>query len=180
MSAKRWIESVLLQFPLRVGLGGVFCLAAWTKMGDLQSFAEAIKGFKILDARTHEHLIITAAFTMPWVEMIAGAMLILGLWTRASATVIALMLIMFMGALLHVIFNDVPADCSCFGDLSLVCPATVGWCQVIRDVVLLVPAGYLMWRGGGNLALDTLCERKCGIRTEQEGSPEVDDEGFRG
>ncbi|MCA9303458.1 MAG: DoxX family membrane protein [Phycisphaerales bacterium] len=180
MSAKRWVESLLLQFPLRVGLGGVFCLAAWTKMGDIQSFAEAIKGFKVLDAKTHEHLIINAAFTMPWVEMIAGVLLVLGMWTRASAAVVALMLVVFMAALLHVIFNDVPADCSCFGDLSVVCPSTVGWCQVIRDVVLLAPAVYLIWRGGGKLGLDALCGQKSAQKPADEGFGGVDGEGLRG
>lgn len=181
MSAKKWIESIVLQFPLRAALGGLFCVAAWTKLNDLQSFAEAIKGFKVLDASTHEHLILSAAYTMPWVELIAGVMLVLGLWTRAAATIVALLLVAFMGALMHVIFNEVPASCSCFGDLKIGgCPPTVGWCQVIRDLVMLLPAIYLMWRGGGILALDTLCERKTAIEPSDQRSGEVDEDGFRG
>ncbi len=184
MSALKWIESVVLQLPMRVGLGGLFAYAAWMKIGNVQAFAFSIKGFKIVDADTHGHLIISAAFTMPWVELIAGVLLVLGLWTRAATLTIGLMLIFFIAALLHVIFSpEVDADCSCFGDMNLVCSSTVGWCQVIRDLVMLVPVVYLLWRGGGILALDTLIEGKCPARCAHgHAKPDstLDDEGIRG
>jgi uncharacterized membrane protein YphA (DoxX/SURF4 family) len=170
-----------LQFPLRVGLGGLFCVAAFTKLDDVQSFADAIKGFKVVDKDTYEHLIITAAFTMPWVEMIAGVLLILGLWTRAAAATIAIMLVLFIAALIHVIFDEsISADCSCFGDLSLVCSSKVGWCQVIRDVVLLVPAIYLIWRGSGVLGLDRLNSRELSTAQASKAPKNVDEDGLRG
>ncbi len=100
---------------------------------------------------------------MPWVEMIAGLLLVLGLWTRASAVVIWVLLVGFMAALIHVIMDEtISADCSCFGDIKLGCPSTVGWCQVIRDVILLVPTTYLIWRQGGILALDRVFRDKTG------------------
>lgn len=160
-NAKQWIESILLQFPLRVALGGVFAFAAYTKITGVQSFANAIKGFRIVDADTHGYLIQSAAYMMPWVEMIAGVLLVLGLWTRASAAVIWIMLVAFIAALIHVIFDEsISANCSCFGDMNVVCGEDVGWCQVIRDVVLLVPCSYLIWRQGGNLAMDRLLRDK--------------------
>ncbi len=184
MSALRWAESVLLQLPMRIGLGGLFAYAAFMKIGNVQAFAFSIKGFKIVDADKHGHLIISAAYTMPWVEMIAGVLLVLGIWTRAAALTIGLMLIFFIAALLHVIFSpEVDADCSCFGDMNLVCSSTVGWCQVIRDIVMLVPVVYLLWRGGGILAFDTLFEHKCAPETAAQGSKNaqaLDDDGIRG
>ena len=184
MSAKRWAESILLQFPMRIALGGVFLYAGFMKWENIQAFAFAIKGFKILDPDKHGHLIISAAYTMPWVEMIAGLLLVLGLWTRAATLTIGLMLVFFIAALLHVIFDpSIEADCSCFGDMNIVCGASVGWCQVIRDVIMLIPVGYLLWRGGGILALDTLRERNCtpkdAIQDAKPGSPVAED-SFRG
>ncbi|MBL4590688.1 MAG: DoxX family protein [Phycisphaerales bacterium] len=187
MKMNKWVESSLLQFPLRVGLGGIFCLAAYTKLGDVQSFAEAIKGFQVVDVENYEHLIVFGAFTMPWVEMIAGVLLILGLWTRAGAAIVSLMLVLFMAALMHVIFDDsISADCSCFGDVKIGgCSSKVGWCQVIRDLVMLVPAVYLVWRGGGVFALDALLSRKTAPLKAQTPdaqfvSEQVDEGGFRG
>lgn len=159
MSALRWAESVLIQLPLRVGLGGLFAFAAFQKMNNVQAFAFAIKGFKVLDPATHGNLIISAAYTLPWVEMIAGVLLIVGFKTRASVMTLGLMLIAFIAALLHVIFSpSIDADCSCFGDMNFVCESTVGWCQVIRNLIMLVPVAYLLIRGGGILSLDTLID----------------------
>ena len=171
MSALRWVESVVLGLPMRMGLGGLFIYAAAMKIGNVQAFAFAIKGFKVLDPDKHGHLIISAAYTMPWVEMIAGVLLVLGLWTRAAALTIGLMLVFFIAALLHVIFDpSIEADCSCFGDMNIFCNATVGWCQVNRDLIMLIPVVYLMWRGGGILGLDTLIEQKNGAQSAIQGS----------
>ncbi len=162
-SAMKWVESILLQLPLRVFIGGAFMFAAYNKIGGTQSFANAIKGFRIVDADKHGYLIQSAAYMMPWVEMIAGLLLVLGLWTRASAVVIWVLLVGFMAALIHVIMDEtISADCSCFGDIKLGCSSTVGWCQVIRDVILLVPTTYLIWRQGGILALDRVFRDKTG------------------
>lgn len=152
----RLTESALVTLPLRLALGGLFCLAAFKKLQDPQSFAEAIKGFRIVDHNQFGSLITTGAFALPWVELIAGVLLILGLWSRASALAIWLALAVFIAGLLSVIRRDLNASCSCFGDLNLFCSSAVGWCQVIRNLVLLVPATYLVWRGGGMVAVDHL------------------------
>ena len=183
MSALRWAESILLQFPMRIGLGGLFAFAALKKIDNVQAFAFAIKGFKILDPDKHGQLIISAAYTIPWVELIAGILLIIGFKTRAATAALGLMLIVFIAGLLHVIFDpSIDADCSCFGDMNLVCSSKVGWCQVIRDVVMLIPVVYLLWRGGGILALDTLFEKKKCTQEPNSGpksSNTVDDLGIR-
>jgi len=72
------------------------------------------------------------------------------------------MLAAFIAALIHVITDEsISADCSCFGDMEFGCPGnSIGWCQVIRDVVLLVPCTYLVWRQGGVLALDRVFRDK--------------------
>ncbi|MEX0876482.1 MAG: MauE/DoxX family redox-associated membrane protein [Phycisphaerales bacterium] len=161
MSALRWAESVLIQLPVRLGLGGLFAFAAVSKLMNIQAFAFAIKGFKVLDPQTHAHLILSAAYTIPWVEIIAAVLLILGLRTRSAALTLGLMLIAFIAGLVHVITSGIHADCSCFGDMNLICEAEVGWCQVIRNLVLLLPALYLIWRGGGILSIDHALERRC-------------------
>lgn len=158
------VESVLLIVPVRLFLGGLFALAAFKKLQDPQSFAEAIKGFKVVDPATHGHLIVTGAFTMPWVEMVAAVLLILGLWTRAAGVTVVLALGGFIAALISVIARGLDANCSCFGDLSLFCGSEVGWCQVARNLILILPALYLAVRGGGRASMDaaTGCCRAAG------------------
>lgn len=148
------VESILLQLPLRLFLGAVFVFAAYNKIPAIQSFAEAIKGFKVVSADTHPELIIIGAFVIPWFELIAGLMLILGVRARSAALGIGALLALFIYALMHVILTDVSADCSCFGDENFICGSSVGWCQVIRNVVFLIPTIYLLVRGPGRVSLD--------------------------
>ena len=166
MSFLKVLESIVLQLGLRLFLGGLFCLAAFKKLSDPQSFAEAIKGFKVLDVQQFEPLMVTGAYIIPWVEMVAGVMLVLGLWTRAAALTIGLALLGFIAALVSVIFRELDASCSCFGDLNLFCGSEVGWCQVIRNLILLLPAAYLVWREGGLLGLDQALERRAAKRAK--------------
>ena len=155
-----WAESILLQLPLRLALGGLFCLAAVSKLQDPQTFAEAIKAFQVVDHVRLGHLVATAAFVIPWVELVAGVMLILGLWTRAASLTIGLALLAFIAGLVSVIARGLDASCACFGNLNLFCGKAVGACQVIRNTVMLLPAFYLAWRGSGRLCLDALACRK--------------------
>lgn len=177
-------ESVLLQLPLRVALGGIFMFAAYNKIPAVQSFAEAIKGFRVVDAETHPELIIIAAFVIPWFELLAGLMLVLGLRARSAALGLGLLLILFIAGLLNVIFGNIDADCSCFGDTKFPCGSTVGWCQVIRNVVLLIPAAYLLWRGPGRVSLDRLCVKpdqtpEPTIQYDDSSPKKVDHDAFR-
>lgn len=155
-----WAESMGLQLPLRLALGGLFCLAAVSKLQDPQTFAEAIKAFQVVDHVRLGHLVATATFVIPWVELVAGVMLILGLWTRAASLTIGLALVAFIAGLVSVIARGLDASCSCFGNLNLFCGKAVGACQVIRNSLMLLPAFYLAWRGSGRLGLDALACRK--------------------
>ncbi|MCC6951373.1 MAG: DoxX family membrane protein, partial [Phycisphaerales bacterium] len=74
-----------LVFPLRLILGGLFMLAGYLKLSAVPVFAGAILGFKM---DLPDHIVIGSAFVVPWVEIIAGAMLVLGFWTRAAAALI--------------------------------------------------------------------------------------------
>ena len=164
-----WVESILIALPVRLALGGLIGLAGVSKLQGVQSFAEAIKGFRIVDAEKHGHLIISAAYTIPYVELIAALLVVLGLWTRAAAAALGLLLLGFIGALVRVILDEsVSADCSCFGDIELFCEAGVGWCQVGRNAILLLGVGYLCWRKGGLVSIDAWCSG----RSAQAGDPE--------
>lgn len=153
------VESILLQLPLRLFLGAVFVFAAYNKIPAIQSFAEAIKGFQVVDADTHPELIIIGAFVIPWFELFAGLMLIFGLRARSAALGIGALLAMFIYALVHVIVTDVSADCSCFGDENFICGSSVGWCQVIRNIVFMIPTAYLLVRGPGRVSIDQMMSR---------------------
>jgi len=137
--------------PLRVILGGLFAVAAFNKLiakGDgpatssgPQGFAWTIKAFKL---DLPDWAVLASTFTTPWIEIIAGAMLILGIWTRGAALVIGGLLVVFIALLLSVLYRGLNVDCGCFGDMSPFCPAKVGWCHIIQDIGMLAAAVAIM------------------------------------
>jgi putative oxidoreductase len=142
-----------LTLPCRLILGGLFVFAGVLKLGEPQAFADAIKGFKIFtDAR--EFMIPVMTFVLPWTEIIAGSLLILGLWARGAAMVIVGMLLAFVAGVVSVVLRDIDTKCSCFGKIEWPCTGGVGWCQVIRNSVMIAMAVPIFVWGPGPLAID--------------------------
>lgn len=152
MSAIRVIEGLVLLL-LRLALGGVFVWAAWVKLDDPQAFADTIKGFKLLPA-AGDHLVVLASFAVPWVEMLAGAVLMLGLWTRAAALVLLINLLSFIAAIVSVLQRGISTKCGCFGELSPFCPEEISGCNIVQNSILGAMALVLLIRGRGLLGLD--------------------------
>ncbi|GJQ28494.1 MAG: hypothetical protein HBSAPP03_03780 [Phycisphaerae bacterium] len=134
----------------RVVLGGLFIFAGVLKLMNPLHFKQAIMAFKM---GMPDHLTVLATFTFPWTEIIAGALLVLGWWARPAAGVIAAMLFAFITAMASVMLRGIDTHCSCFGKLEFPCGSSVGWCQIVRNSVLLVLVGIVLGRGAGSLAL---------------------------
>jgi uncharacterized membrane protein YphA (DoxX/SURF4 family) len=81
-------------------------------------------------------------------------MLLLGLWTRAAAALLTLLLIGFTVGLVSLIWRKIETDCSCFGSLEFGCTGNVGVCHIGRNTGLILLGLLVTWRGGGKLALD--------------------------
>ncbi|MBK9188930.1 MAG: DoxX family membrane protein [Phycisphaerales bacterium] len=142
--------SHLLALPVRLILGGLFLFAAYVKLGDPQQFAFSVHAFKILP----EHLSILATFVIPWVEIVLGACLVLGCWTRAAATLLSLLIAGFLGGIISVIARKMDVTCGCFGKFEIPCTGPIGFCHVARNAVLLVGAMFITLVGPGPAAVD--------------------------
>ena len=80
--------------PLRLVLGGLFVFAAYNKLipqgegatsSGPQGFAWTIQAFKL---GLPDWFVRFSTFTTPWIEVVAGVLLIIGVWTRGAAMVI--------------------------------------------------------------------------------------------
>jgi uncharacterized membrane protein YphA (DoxX/SURF4 family) len=150
---------------LRAVLGGLFVLAAYQKLFaspfSSQSFYEAVSAFKVTDDIEQKRL---ATFIIPWIELFSGLALIAGLWTRAAAVVINLLLAVFIAGIVSVTLRGLSVDCSCFGNFKLLCgndaidlfkgTKPVGWCKVGEDAAMLLMGAALWVYGGGWISLD--------------------------
>ena len=136
----------------RVVLGGLFIFAGVMKLQDPQAFAFAIKAFKLFGTSAGDTLIPFLAYATPWIEIAAGLALILGVWGRAAAVLVGAMLVAFIAAVISVIAQGIETKCTCFGKFEWPCVGAVGYCQVVRNLVLLALALPTMWWGAGRWA----------------------------
>jgi putative oxidoreductase len=74
------------------------------------------------------------ALILPWAELLVGLFLVLGIRTRAAATLIGLMNVIFIAGLVHAILNHMPINCGCVGEVG----EPVNWLKVLKNTGMLV------------------------------------------
>jgi putative oxidoreductase len=138
MTVREALTHPWLTVRVQIALGAIFVAAALPKIADPPSFAHMIYNYRILPGG----VVNITALIMPWVEILCGLALILGVWTRPARSIIALMLAVFMIAISVNLLRDNAIDCGCF-DVSA---AGRTHEERIRDMwlVILRDAGMLL------------------------------------
>lgn len=131
-----------------VVLGVIFLFAAWGKISDPATFAEAIYHYDIVPV----WLANLAAVTLPWVELAAGLCLVTGLWQRPAALLTGALLVFFIVLLAITWARGIDLDCGCIPGASPRNPPQA----ILEDLVMLALAAVaFLWRGhagGGEAA----------------------------
>jgi uncharacterized membrane protein YphA (DoxX/SURF4 family) len=141
----RVVDIVVL--VLRVVLGAIFIVAGASKVGNANMFAAQIAGFRILP----QVVIAPLALGLPFLELLLGGYLVLGLFTRASAWVAVVLLALFDGAIASAVVRGLTVSCGCFGPNDT---TVTTWSEVARDAVFVLLAVVVALRPPGALALD--------------------------
>jgi uncharacterized membrane protein YphA (DoxX/SURF4 family) len=121
-----------LLFLFRVIVGGVFIWAGALKIADPLGFAQSIKNYQIFP----HTLAFLIAVLLPWVEVLSGVFLIIGVFKRSSALLISLLLIGFIGLVALALARGIDTSCGCFGSIS----RRADFSLILTDAVLLVLA----------------------------------------
>lgn len=151
-----------LLFFLRILLGGVFAFSAWSKLLAPHAFADAIGAFQILP----EHLWMIVAVILIWHELICGTFMLLGLWTRATAIVMCVLLGTFLLAVVSAMTKGLEIACGCFGSFS---ETDLGWPALLRILALLIFSGLLLYFGSWKYSLDLVVKVNQRIRAGLPG-----------
>lgn len=102
----------VLDWILRLALGGAMVYAGWSKLDVQEIFARNIANYRLLPAQLNQIL----AVTLPWVELVAGALLVLGLWTRPAAWIVAALMAAFAIGVGQALARGLDISCGCFGE----------------------------------------------------------------
>jgi uncharacterized membrane protein YphA (DoxX/SURF4 family) len=105
-----FLKSDWLTIRVQLALGAIFIAAALPKIADPPSFAHMIYNYRLLPAG----LINISAIVLPWVELVCGLALVLGVWRGPARTIIAAMLVVFIVAIAFNLFRNNAIDCGCF------------------------------------------------------------------
>ena len=106
----RFLVSQWLTVRVRIALGAIFIVAALPKVVDPPSFAHAVYNYRILPGA----LVNAVALAMPWLELLAGVALVLGIFVRGASLTVGALLLVFIGGISLNLMRDNPIDCGCF------------------------------------------------------------------
>jgi len=139
-----------LHLLLRVLLGAVFVYASLDKIADPAGFARIVYQWQVLGPVASN----VVAVTLPGVELVAGLLLIVGVWKRDAAAVVAAMLVVFIAAAVFVLARGVDVDnCGCTSVAAAGAAPSwppewmrgVGWFLITRNLVMLSAALLLVF-----------------------------------
>lgn len=100
----------LLIALLRVALGAVFIVASLDKIQNPEAFATTIANYRLLPYK----LINGTAIVLPWLEVITGTLLVLGVWIRANTIIVLGLLLVFSIAISQALARGLDISCGCF------------------------------------------------------------------
>ncbi|UCD78964.1 MAG: DoxX family membrane protein [Desulfobacterales bacterium] len=133
---KRGIAHPFVGLFLRVYVGGVFIYASMYKINYPAEFAEIIAAYQLIPYWG----VNLMTLIMPWTELVAGVLLVLGIRTKSAAAVIAAMLVVFSLAILITLLRGIPIGCGCFTSVD----EPLGWGTLARDLVWLAMTIHLV------------------------------------
>jgi len=139
-SRSEWL-TVRVQFVL----AAFFVVAGIAKIADPPGFAHEIHNYKMVPGA----LVNAMALILPWIEVVTGVALFLGIARRTAAKVLGILLLVFIAALGVNLARGHPVDCGCFGtstvqktDAERLRDMKIA---IARDVGLLILAAQILW-----------------------------------
>ncbi len=148
-----WLTGSFATLASRIVLGGVFLVAGGSKVLDPGSLAASIRTYEI---GLPEWFVTLSAYALPYLEVMIGLYLLVGLFTKASAWTTTGLMAVFTLALLQGAVRGLEIDCGCFG-------ASAGesnlWLSAARDVGLIVLGLHVALSPVGRFSVDALLRR---------------------
>jgi uncharacterized membrane protein YphA (DoxX/SURF4 family) len=130
------IKSEYFGLILRFILGTVFIYASIGKIFNPMDFSIAIQNYRILP----DLLTNLVAIILPWMELYCGIFIILGVLTRGSAAILAVLTTVFTIALISVLVRGLDISCGCYNPTDTSDPVNIY--KILEDFFYLASALY--------------------------------------
>lgn len=127
-------------FAARILLAFIFVYAGAEKISDPEAFAISISNYRLLPIPS----INIFAIVLPWIEIVAGILLLFGISVKDNSKIITTMLIVFTIAIVISLFRGLDIDCGCFGK------GTQIGIKKLAENILMIIAGLSLTAFGSN------------------------------
>jgi len=159
----------------RLVLGVVMFMAGWLKVGSPAESVQAVRAYQLLP----ESLVGTVGYALPYLEIIVGVLLVLGLLTRVAALGASLLMLAFVFGISWAWAHGLRIDCGCFGGGGQLSaweePAYL--VDLLRDFGLVLLGVWIMWFPSGRFAVDSALGLTGGPDGDEGEQERNDDEG---
>lgn len=141
-----WISLVA-----RLLLGAMWLYYCLPKLAQPTQNISQVRNYQILPGG----LVSTFAYAQPYLELALGLLLIIGLGTRLVALFSAILLLVYIGGIISLGARGISISCGCGGGGGLVEPGHTRYTlDVLRDVLYLIPAAWLLWKPRSKYSAD--------------------------
>lgn len=182
-SASRRLDASGLPLLIaRLILAYMFITMGAAKVADPWTFAKIIRQYGIFPDSA-PYLLNLTAVVLPWLEIVTGAALLVGINVRGAALIQLLMLVPFTWAILHRAFQmqvetgksffEIKFDCGCGGGIEII------WQKVLKNAGLILLALYAVLSRTRRWCLDRFFDHRqadskychiCGYSTRRPAS----------
>ena len=140
----------------RLFLGAGLIYAGAVKVGKPLTSERAVQAFEIFPTDLAGYI----GLALPFVEILLGALLILGLFTRPVAIVSTLLMVAFIIGIAQAWARGLTIDCGCFGGGGQVAAGETKYgTDIARDATFALAGAWLWWRPRTLASLDRLLFR---------------------
>jgi len=130
---------MILYHLLRLSAGGIFLYAGAVKAADVTAFAGNVANYQILPYAWN----YVVASSLPYVEILAGFLLVINRRVRPSAFLLGGLTVVFMVILASALARGLDIDCGCFrpGGKEKTGPGLA----LLRDAAILALLAAVYW-----------------------------------
>ena len=138
---KNLLSNKYLLLIIRFSIGFVFIYAGAEKISNPNEFAISISNYRLFPIS----VINLFAITLPWIEIVAGILLVFGVAVKENSIIIFSLLFVFTLAIVISLFRGLSIDCGCFGKGTQIGLMKLG------ENLLMIVASFLLIVFGSDL-----------------------------
>ena len=151
MADKFRVAQPWLTLLARLILGAVLLVAGALKVPNLPKSAMAVRAYEMLPIPIANFL----GYTLPWIEIGLGLLLIVGVTVKISGALGALTMLVFIIAIAQAWARGLSIDCGCFGGGGTIDPEDTKYLsEIIRDIGLMALGIFLYLYPKGRFAIE--------------------------